>query len=181
MTVAQIFLILVVLLTSSDGRDVKIIEILPTRPCSSTNDKIVVELNPNITFQAGYAICLRIKFRTWDNMHVFSSRNISLDLYASGKGSLTNGRNPHLLTWNKSIRMIPTFWNSVCLSYDKESVSVNLTINDVREVTSVEKSKVDLNKIAPVEMMLGGESFIGHISDFNFWSRPLSEDEIVQE
>lgn len=167
----KILTLITLFLSYSDSKDIRVFEILPSRPNSMANDRVVVELDRNITFQRGYALCLRIKFKTWDKTQIIYSRNISLVISDDQTGSFTNGRTNHYFTWDKSMVMIPTYWNSICVSYDEVNLSFNLSINAVREVSSLENEKITLNRIAPNELLLAGTSFTGQISDFNIWNR----------
>ncbi len=44
----------------------------------------------------------------------------------------------------------------------------------------IESPQYELDKIAFSKVILGGGTLIGMISDFNFWSRPLTQDEVDQ-
>ena len=160
-------------------KEILAIKILPTRPRAEQNDRIKVEPNSNVTFQDGFSLCFRVNFLTWDSSTLILSNILSLDIMSNQLGYLFFDEE-YTFPWDIHIPIDPFYWNSICLTFNKSSQYFNFTINGKGIVSTGKEKKIVLEQFSHTSFEVGGSYFTGQISDFNIWSRPLSNDEITQ-
>jgi hypothetical protein len=178
-----------------------------TTPENTSADN-VLRLNPllpNSTNFTSYSICFRANLQTWDENWLFETGILTfiLNEYKLGTGTFFNGEMfPHQFDYRSGLRLTPNFWNSFCITYNAESFQLRITMNgklilDEIETFSGAKELIE-TKIVKAEdwyktasgqyaayfratpIKLGATPFSGLISDFNFWSRTLTNTEVDQ-
>lgn len=176
-----IFSFLISLIANSlcDEREILAIKILPTRPRAKENDRVRVEAKSNVTFQSGFSICMRVNMLAWDSSLLISSKILSLDIMSNKHGNLIFDE-VYSFSWDNDIPIDPFYWNTICLTFNQSTQVFYFTINGKEIVRAINEKKNFLNQITKNAIELGGKRFTGQISDFNIWSRPLSDDEISQ-
>jgi len=175
----KLLLILSALIAGSfcQEKEIMAIKILPTR--TGENYPIRVQPNNNTTFQGGFSLCVRVNFLTWDTNAPIWSKLFSLTImyYMYGK---VRFRGEHTFSWDKIIPIDPSYWNSICITFNVANLYFNLSINGKVEVSAINDKKIALEPLSKNVIDLGKRPFTGQIADLNMWSRPLSYNEVIQ-
>ncbi len=134
-----LLLFLTAFVAYSVSEEILAITILPARTSEKQNGPIKVHPNINATFQGGFSLCMRVKFLNWVSSTLIWSHYLSLSLNSEMHGEVSfNGG--HMFYWNKNIPIDPTYWNSICITYNTASLYFNLSINGQDEVSTIKKN-----------------------------------------
>ena len=143
----------------------------------SKNNNLIIQPNHVKNPPSGYTLCLRLKFRTWQEQVIFSSPSLTLEFHRSAM-LLKHGNGFYWFDWKGHMTVSYHAWNSICIIHN----SLNLTL-EVRIKKNSTLSVVNVTAVGEVSgypLILNPEHdrpIIGQVTDVNFWSRPLSLEE----
>ena len=103
------------------------------------------------------------------------------DDYKTGKGVVFHNSIFHEFVWRDFMTISPTFWNSICLTYNFNSNYTLLMINgrEVLNKTGSYSKQINNNNLSnPMIMLELSPGSEGQFSDLNLWSRPLSLEDL---
>ena len=132
-----------------------------------------------------FSICLRCRFWTWNDMVVFVTETMKLELslVRSNFFGFLGQAFPFPLA---ALKVSPTLWNSFCFIHNSTNSSVTVDVNGFKDIShfyTTALKKDDLKK----KITIGGVSthdwgeynrYSGQITDFNFWNRALNPTEV---
>ena len=100
--------------------------------------------------------------------------------YKDGFGYIYYESSYYWFTWKNVMTLSPKFWNTVCLTYSFNTNSIflmingQLVLNETAKKLKESSSKNFSNYTITLELTQNG----GQLSDFNFWSNPLSLEDL---
>ncbi len=111
----------------------KLLEInfLPARSYLFKIKNNTIELQPKQSTSREHSICLRVKFFSWNTNQLIASKKILLFLEKINnfKAHLGIGQFVHRFSWENSMEISHTTWNSICILHSTLNFSVSLFIN----------------------------------------------------
>jgi hypothetical protein len=177
MAVYQILFILanIAFLTRGEITNTNYTTVYQFWPISSGNNYIVLEPRLPRTNFTGYSICLRVWFWMRGSTVVFGSPAFQLRVY------LMDSYSNICLNGICFTGQLSSEWNALCFSHNLTDFVFNVTLNGEQ----IGSEKVDftsytLEKLAEPFSIGSSTYFWGQITDFNIWSRTLSNEELNQ-
>lgn len=161
----------------------KAIEVFPCPLREHAGANLTTELkNPLVQ---SLSLCLKINIRSWADM-IFLAEAKSFHLYLfpydSGIGHFTFHDNFLVeFVWINVWSVSGKAWNSICFAFDATRQFFIIAINGEvvkNKVTVSSKAVLDFN--LPHIMVAQSMSYSALITDFNAWSRVLTEEEIIK-
>jgi len=143
---------------------------------------VKIQPKPSSSVTTGYTFCMRTKFVSWNDHYLLVSNHTRIQLrdYKIGNGSFVRGPYSYIFNWKQAMPVSVNNWNSMCFTYDTMKCSVMITINgfDIFSETKNQNQECHIGNISNYDITLGDKSFAGQITDFNFWNRPLTPEEM---
>ena len=163
--------------------DKKLIKTLHFSPDSS----VQIQAKMATSKPSGLTICFRMSSGKWDVKFLFeitSKRRseifFSLSDYRNNLGTFYDHRfnfaNEFSFKYVDLIQLYPTAWNLICISLDPTTKTLYIGINGHQALNQTIISTLqDFTKDFSNSTVSIGD---GRMSDFNFWNRPLSNEEM---
>ena len=146
----------------------------------SPESSIQFEAQTPTSKPSGFTICLSVSYTTWDLRVVFdivtpSHRHISLILsdYMNDLGTFNGELN---FKYVDSFKLFPGTWNLICIVWNETSETIDIQLNGNR----VLNGPLPLNVRRFPKYFSNSTISItdGKMTDFNFWNRPISNEEM---
>lgn len=74
-----------------------------------------------------------------------------------------------------SLKVSPTNWNSMCLSYNSKKSTITIAINEYVKTKPLNVTLLDIQSKITVGTTYERFTFSGQIADFNIWNQSLNE------
>jgi hypothetical protein len=150
-------------------------------PTSSGNNYIVLApMYSHNIISTGYSICLRVCFWKRGHLVVFDSPAVQLDLVVRDSSLICFT----IKEYYNSIcfsGQLSSEWNALCITHNLTDFVFNITLNgELIGSEKVDFTSDTLEKLAEPFSIGSSTSFWGQITDFNIWSRTLSNKELNQ-
>ena len=130
----------------------------------------------------GYGFCLRANLWTWNTNILVESDllTLRLDPYPLYQGRYFHEGWQFTFYHDTSLPYTRTAWNSFCATYNATNDTLSVMVNDQLVLDysgpDIKLTKTEWNNLT---LSLGGGYFTGQISDIIFWSRPLTNEELL--
>ena len=179
MKVSLLILLAFLSIVNCNGRLIKTLQFSP-------DSSVQIQAQTATSEPSGYTICFRMSSGKWDVKVLFEitfkSRTqmlFSLSDYKSDLGTFYDQRfyssNQFNFKYVDLIKLYPKYWNQICIVMDATSKTIYIGINGHQVLNqTIISSLQDLAKDFSNSTVSIGD---GRMSDFNFWNRPLSNEE----
>ncbi len=128
-----------------------------------------------INYSEGLTICLRVKFKYWNERCVFQSDPLNLQIfdYKVGGGGFYAWSHWYGYDWNDVDLESATTWTSVCITFNTAESSINIFINGAN-IGAYHNANVNRTTLNFTTVYLGhcnDDPISGLVTDFNVWNR----------
>ena len=128
-------------------------------------------------------ICLRVKFKYWNERCVFQSDPLNLQIfdYKVGGGGFYAWDRWFGYDWSDVELESATTWTSICVTFNTDKSSINIFINGAN-IGEYHHPNVNRTTLNFTKVNLGhcdGDPVSGLMTDFNVWNRLDSKHILV--
>jgi Concanavalin A-like lectin/glucanases superfamily/Lectin C-type domain len=134
----------------------------------------------------------RFKFSTWEAKAIIQSDKIWLMTtdYKTRTFEIYNGDDYYSFNFTEATHISYIYWNSICITYDYTDFLIKLFINGktLQAFNEVESPHTEIFNVSESPIILGDYDWpnygyvrlTGEVTDLNFWSHPLTTDQVKQ-
>ena len=145
------------------------------RTTGNISKLVQISTNSNVNYDKGITICIRARFQFWTKNLIFESDSLKLGFeeYKYLAGYVELGDVSFNFKWPQPKIDYFTSFHSFCLTVDKISGFIQLTINGKTSLEKVDKSFFQNEETSPGHFITVGH-FSGQLTDLNVWNQPLT-------
>ena len=131
----------------------------------------------------------RFKFSTWESKVILQTQKLSFGIedYKTGLFDVINADDYYSFNYTEAMHISNIFWNSICITYDYKDFLLKLFINGkaIQAKHEAENSSKEKYNFSDSPLILGDfeqgreYSLTGQVTDLNFWSQPLTMEQVI--